>query len=364
VSAEVPAEEMDPALRGAPVVRLPPPPPSAALDPDEDPTPFWMGLAFLLGLLALAQLFAVSRRARQVGTVPRALVFAPPLIRGAAALVAAPVGAWLGIAGHPFFALCVLALVPVTATHLRAHRPPPPKLGAWRSADARWLEAARGTFVGRWLHPRALLDATTVPGFLHLCGWLAAPWFWSDAPVAFDVLLLGCVLPLPILATGTRHAFVRPAHDALHRLLAFTRRMRSLPNGVALRPVMHVSVDGDVQEARVRTAMEHRADGLLRFDLALGHMAHAGGWRTRPIWLLLTRAGSPADLALDALEIDGDASRGGRRVARCVEAKDFEQLRLVIAALAECPAAPELTRGTAAPQETVRDLPSPHAVGF
>ncbi len=364
VSADVPAAAMDAALRGAPVVRLPPPPPSAVIAPERDGTPFWMGLASLLGLLALAQILVVPRRARQVGVRVRALLLAPPLVRAAIALVAAPLGAWLGLIGHPMFALATLALVPLAATHLPRPQLAPSKLGAWRNVDARWLRAARGSFWRRWLHPASLLDATTAPGLLHAAVWLALPWVWTEPPVSFDVLLLASVLPLPILATGTRLAFVRPAHETLHRLLAHARSLRGLPDGVALRPVMHVSVDGDVQEARVRTVLEARADGLLRLDLALGHLPHAGGWHTRPVWLVVTRADSPADTALAALGFEAEPSRGGRRVCRSVPTHDAALLRQVLDALAACPPARASARGTAAPLETVRDLPAPQAVGF
>jgi hypothetical protein len=51
-------------------------------------------------------------------------------------------------------------------------------------------------------------------------------------------------------------------------------------------------------------------------------------------------------------------------VVRTVDARGTAFVRRVVDALAECPAAEETPRGTATPQETVRDLPAPRAVGF
>lgn len=364
VSADVPAEAMDPGLRGAPVVHLPPPPPSAALGPDQDPTPFWMFLPAVLALLALAQIVFVARRARRAGVGARPLLYAPALIRAVGVLVAAPSAAWLGIEGLELPAIAALVVVTLCAAHLRGERPAASKLGAWRPVDARWLRAARRARWGWLLHPASLLDVTTPLGALHAAAWLAAPWLAPSLPVTFDVALLAAVLPAPIFLTGTRLAFTRPATDSLASLLSFARHLKRLPEGVALRPVMHVSADGDVQDVRLRTVLEHRPDGLLRLDVAIAHRGHAGGWSAAPVWLVLTRADSPADAALAALGLDGDASRGGRRVVRCVEIEDAMFLDRVVAALADCPAARVVPRGVAAPLETVRDLPAPRAVGF
>ena len=364
VSADVPADALDPGLRGAPVVHLPPPPSSASLTPARDATPFWMGLAAVLGLLALAQIVFVSGRGRRARTPARALLFAPSLVRAVVVLVVAPVAAWLGLSVGALGALGALAVVALAATHLRGAPPPPSKLGAWRAVDDRWLSAARRARWRRWLHPESLLDVTTAPGAVHAAAWIAAPWIWPEPPVDFDVLLLASVLPLPIFATGTRLAFIRPAHAALRRLLDHVRGLSTLPEGVALRPVMHVSVDGDVQDARVRTVLAHRPEGLLRLDLALGHLPHAGGWHAEPTWLIVTRAGSPAEEALGALDVEAQTSRGGRRVARCAPASDATFLARVVEVLADCPAASAPARGVAAPLETVRDLPAPKAVGF
>lgn len=364
VRGDVPAEAMDPGLRGAPVVRLPPPPPSAALAAARDPSSFWMLLPSVLALLALAQIGFVGRRARRSGVAARSPLFAPALVRGALVLAAAPAAASLGLAGHALPALGVLGALALCAAHLRGGAPGPTKLGAFRPVDARWLRAARKERWRSWLYPEALLDVTTLPGALHAGAWLALPWLLPDPPVPLDVLLLAAVLPAPIFATGTRLSFPRSVPEVLRALLAFARRIDTLPDGVALRPVMLVAADGEVQDVRVRTVLDHRPDGLLRLDLALGHQAHAGGWHVVPEWLIVTRADSPADVALRALGLDDAVSKGGRRVVRQIDAADRAVLARVIDALRDCPAAVEVARGVAAPAETVRDVPAPQAVGF
>lgn len=364
VSFDVPAGVLDESLRGAPVVLLPPPPTSAALAPPADPTWFWIALAAVLGILGLAQIVLVSRLASRAASEARPLLFAPAIVRAVVILVAAPVGAWLGAASEPLCALATLALVPLAAAYRPGAAPSPPKLGAWREVGSRWLDASRSGWRVQ-AGPSALLDATTALGAVHCLAWLALPWAWAQPPVPFHVMLVASVLPLPIFLTGTRVSFPRSAPDVLRQLLRVASSMRELPYGVALRPVMHVSADGDVQDARVRTALEHRPEGLLRLDLALGHLPHTGGWHTQPMWLVLTRAGSPAEEALQrALPMEPAVSRGGRRVVRCVDASDGAFLKSVIEALKSCPAAEPTPRGHPVPLETVRDLPPPQAVGF
>ncbi|MBX3273582.1 MAG: hypothetical protein KF729_25180 [Sandaracinaceae bacterium] len=364
VRADVPQDAMDAALRGAPIVRAPPPSSVAALRAPGDPAHFWIPLALAIALLCVAQIAVVARRGRRAGGAARALLYAPGVVRGAVALAVAPCGAVLGLAGHAYAGLAALAVCALCGAHLPGARPSQSKLGAWRIVDARWLAAARRARWRPWLHPEALLDATTPLGALHAALWLALPWAWAEAPVPLDVRLCAAVLPAPILVTGTRLAFALGPTDALARLLTATRALATLPPGLALRPVMYVSADGEVQDVRIRTVLAERPDGLLRLDLALAHEPHAGGWRAAPVWLVVARADSPADVALRALDADEASSRGGRRVVRQGEPGDAAFLGRVLAALDACPPAREHARGVPAPLETVRDLPAPAAVGF
>lgn len=365
VSVDVPASAMDEALRGTPVVHLPPAPTSAVVDPEADPTLFWIALSSALALIALLQILFVSRRAGRALSVARPLVPAPAIVRLLCVLALAPAAACAGTQ-YPRLALGLLAALSLLAAYRPGSGQAPSKLGVWRVADARWLRLARLARWRRWVHPEAFLDLTTPLGLAHTIAWLSIPLFWVEAPVSTEVLLAVAVSPLPILASGTRFSFPASAAEALGALLGEAARLRDLPEGVTLRPTIHVSVDGDVQEARVRTALAHRADGLLRLDLALGHLQHAGGFHARPMWLAVTRAGSPADEALgQALPgIAAESSRGGRRVARSVEVRGTHFIEAVVEALAECPSAPIPSRGEALPQETVHDLPAPRAVGF
>lgn len=369
VSVEVPSEALVPALRGAPVDAPPPPPRSLAGASDADPTPFWLGLAGLLALVALAKLGAVRRLARRARSRARPLAPLPDFVRALGVLAACAGGALLALEVDPWLALGAFAAAALMATYRAAPPPPGSRLGAWHAADARWIAASRRAGWRRWLAPAGLLDATTPLGALHLGGWLVAPWLLPSARgLPLEARMLASVVALPVLLGGTRRAFPLGPAEALRALLGFARRLRALPEGVALRPVMHVDVRGDVQEARVRTVLAHRPEGLLRLDLAMGRLAQAGGWEERPMLLVVTRADSPADAALaEALpDLSPVESRGGRRVLRRapVTGRELPLLARVLEALADCPAAAAPSRGTAIPQQTVRDLPAPRAVGF
>jgi len=367
VAADVPAEAMHETLRGPP--RLPaPPPPRGGVGESiaRDPTPVWVGLAALLGLLALLKLVAVARLGQRSRAVPPPLVPMPTWIRVPAILIGCATGGWLGVWVSTWAAFGVLGGVALLAAFRPGGPPPSSRLGAWRPADARWVAAARRAAWRRAIAPSGLLDVTTGLGALHAALWLAAPISsaWITWPVGLDVLILAAALPFPILATGTVLSLPRGPAETLRRLLAFTARARTLPEGVALRPVMHVDVRGEVQDARVRTVLAVRPRGLLRLDFAVAQVAHAGGWDSELQLLVVTRADSAAERALaEALPaLERVESRGGRRVLRRAPATLLE-LERVVTALADCPEAPAQPRGVAAQAETVRDLPAPRAVG-
>ena len=365
VTADVPAAAMSPELRGPPVLVAPPPPHEAAVVV-RDPAPFWITLALALAVLSMLKLFVVARLARFARSEPTPLVPLPLALRAILGLGAFASGGWLGLE-LPAVGLGTLALGALLLAHRPGPEAPPSRLGAWRAADARWIAAARRAGWRTWLAPSGLLDATTPLGLAHLGAWLAMPWV-IDAPVSLDVLLPASVLALPILLTGTRLAFPAGPADGLRALLSLASRLRVLPIGVALRPVMHVDVRGEVQEARVRTTLERRPDGLLRLDLALGHVRHAGGWDTQPMLVIVTREKSGAEDALrEGLpELEAIESRGGRRVLRQIPLRGAEIpiLARIVDAFEAAPEAAAPPRGIAVSQETLRDLPSPRAVGF
>src|SRR5690606_33505032 len=146
-------------------------------------------------------------------------------------------------------------------------------------------------------------------------------------------------------------AFPTGPADALARLLAFARGLRTLPTGAGLSPALHVDVRGEVQDARLRVALAHRPEGLLRCDLALSELPHAGGWDAHVVLVVVTRAGSEADQALDAAtpDIAATPSRGGRRVLRVlpVGRRALPSLERVIDALAAVKPATPVSRGAA-----------------
>ncbi len=365
VAVDVPAEAMDVGLRGPPLVELPRP--SSVAAQAEDPRPYWLGFAAWLVLMAWLKLYATRTLGQRARRAARPLV---PLPVWARALLIGAAGAG-GAAASLYdwrLAAGAFALVSVLATYRPAGPTAAPRLGAWRAVDARWLAAARRRGWTRWIEPIALVDATTVAGALHLAALLAVPWVWREPALPLSQTLLLSVLPLPLFVSGTRIAFPLGATETLWRLLRMCRRLRHVPDGVGLRPVMHVSTDGHMQDARVRTALEHRPDGLLRLDLAMGALPHAGGTETVPMLLILTRAGRPLEATLRERfgELVTVTSRGGRRVLRAVVIRDGDLsiLGQLVEAFADCPAAPTQPRGAPAPQQTIAELPPPRAVGF
>lgn len=373
VSADVPADQMHEALRGPPSLPAPPPPRSAAAAA-ADPAPFWFALAALVALLGLFKLLTVRILARRSRSLAPPLVPMPIWVRVPLLLFASALGGWLGPTLGIFPAFGALAVAVLLAVVRPGPTPPPSRLGAWRPADARWIAASRRAFWRRAIAPSGALDATTPLGALHACLWIALPVSsaWIDWPVGLDALILAAALPLPLLGTGTVLSFPRGPAETLRALLAFVGKRRALPDGVALRPVMHVDVRGEVQDARVRTVLPRRPRGLLRLDLAVAQLPHAGGWDAELCLVVVTRAESAAEKALtDALpELSRVESRGGRRVLRRLplERLPLERwlatLGAIAEALARCPEAPAAARGVASHAETVRDLPAPRAVGL
>jgi hypothetical protein len=359
---------MDETLRSAPVVRAAPPPLPEA-EPAVDPRPYWLALAGALALLALAKLVSVHRLARRSRARARPLLLAPAWFRAPVAVVLALAGGTVG-PHAPLLALALFALVMLCATYLPARPAGGSRLGAWRVADARWLRAAGRPWL-RALAPASLLDATTPLGLVHLAAWIAVAWL-PELPFPLEARLCASVLPLPLFSTGARSAFPCSPIDALADLLALARRMRALPEDVALRPVVHVDVRGEAQDARVRTVLARRPRGLLRLDLAIAERAHAGGHRREPVLLIVTRAGSAAEKALAERvpDLPGRSSPGGRRMLRMVRldggrtAQATSAITRIANALRDCPEAPPVSRGTAVETDTVHELPAPRAVGF
>lgn len=360
VAADVPAGAMAEGLRGAPRVRSIPSP-ARRSTAASDPTPYWLGLALVVALLACAKIITAEALARRARARSRPLLWLPAWARALVGLASATGGGWLG-PSSPRTALALFALAMLAATYRVAEPRRMSRLGSWRPADARWIRAARRTWITRGITPGCLFDVSTPLGMAHLAAWISLPW---ALPFPLEVRLALSVIALPILLTGTRASFPSGPMDTLAALLAVARKMRVLPDDVGLAPVVHVDVRGEVQDARVRTILARRPRGLLRLDFALSEAVRAGGYTRAPVLLVVTRAGSPAEVALtDALpSTPATTSPGGRRVLRLLAIGD-DALASVVAALAACPEAPEASRGTASEQETVHELPAPRAVGF
>jgi hypothetical protein len=359
VPADAMAEELrtGPAAASAPVVR------GALVTAGADRRPVWVALALLLALLGGAKMLAVHRLARRAAASARPLVPLPALVRAPLAVAACVAAGLLG-PSEPWLALTLLALASLAATYRVAVADETSRLGSWHPVDRRWLHAARRARWARHLAPGTLLDGTTVLGAAHLASWLVVP-FTLGAPLPIELRLAAALLPLPVLLTGTRLAFPLGPADRLSVLLRLVARMRALPTDVALCPVAHVDVRGVVQDTRVRTVLAHRPRGLLRLDLTLGERPRGGHYERAPKLLVLTREGSPADLALAERlpELESVTSPGGRRVVRLAPLSPAA-LQRIVDALADCPEAAQPSRGTSVPQETIRDLPAPRAVGL
>ncbi|MFK7985299.1 MAG: hypothetical protein AB8I08_04640 [Sandaracinaceae bacterium] len=365
VAVDVPASEMATVLRGPAMMALPPVPEAVAASTDHSGE-WFLGLSVLLFLMVVGKLAAANWLGRGARSRARGWIPGPMVLRLSLCALAAGGMATLG-EERPWVALGLgVALVA-----LGAQRPgpasPSSQLGAWRPVDARWLAVSRRASWRRWMHPATVFDATTPLGLLHATGWLALAWVpWTEPPA---LRVLFSLLPLVLLASGTRRAFPAGPAETLDLLLACVGRLRTLPDGVALRPVMHVDVRGRVQDARVRTALAHRPDGLLRCDLSLAQLRHAGGWTREPCLAVVTRKGSATELALqEALpEVEPAPSRGGRRILRLVPVttrRSLAALPRIVDAFAQCPPSAESNRGAPATQETVHELPPPKAVGL
>lgn len=358
VVADVPASAMAEELRAAPTLEPAPLPSASPQAPPIDRQPLFLVLAALVALLACAKILAALRLARSRRATARPLVPLPAWAR--APLAALLAGAAACASSEPLAAFALLAGAALTAAYRPGARLEASSLGAWRPADATWLRAAARLRWTRWLAPSSLLDATTPLGAAHLGLWVLAP---LHASLPLELAAPIAVLPLPILLTGTRLAFPLGPADALAALLTVARRLRALPAGVGLRPVVHVGVRGEVQDARVRTILERRPRGLLRLDLVIVEAEGAGGYERGVRLLVLTRGGSAAERAASERlpELAAVTSPGGRRVARVAP---LEELARVTAAFADCPEAADASRGILAPDETVHAVPAPHAVGF
>jgi hypothetical protein len=361
VAVDVPSSAMIAELRAPPEL-APPPAPRDAEAPTQrrDPIVFWLALSLGIAVLAALSVFGARRRAQRSRTTARGLVPSPLLVRVLAIVIFAPASVVLGMAVTEL-GLGALALLVILATFRTAGPSRAPQLGAWRPLDVRWLGAVRRSRWSRWLSPWTLTDATTPLGAIALLAWIAAPFALDGGP--FELCVCAAVLPLPLFLGGTRLAFPTAPPDAAIALLAACRKLRALPEGVALRPVAYIDVRGELAEVRVRTVLERRPRGLLRLDLVVIEAERAGGWERGIALLAVTREGSDAERALAerAPELAAESSPGGRRIARVAS---IDRLGLIVDALRECPEAPMPARGTTSPQQTVHELPAPRAVGI
>jgi hypothetical protein len=344
VAFEVPEEAVIPALRG-PRAHAPIPAPPAPTAPAPTLPRALFVLVALFVTFAVGKRVTFERAARARGAVPRPLVPARPPLHalfcagaGAASLELARRGFELWPA--PLFAI-VLSSIQRPVRMISA-----PRLGAFRVATRAHLkDATRARRLAtisptRWLDAsRPLGAASTIAAALGV--WLMArsegPWPFAFT-AAHGATLLVCLLltsPATRLPTPPRlrlAALARLAH-------ALRAPLRADAPPFALCLLVHEDADGQVQDARLRVATPSRPQGLIRLDVAWLERDGLGGHRASPALVVVTRAGSPAELAIAGAlpALRAQQAPAGRRA----RVADLVELPRVLGALGEAePAAP------------------------
>lgn len=346
----VPAERMDPSLRTAAPVSAAPsaahPRPQHA--PDPGPAPFGaFAIALFLAAYALGRIATMARVEQETRLEPTALL---PLGASLRAVLVLALGLGAGMAGslgHHELYFAGLVGITLLALHRRADAPRPPRLGSFRPVRSIDLVAARRALRR---HRFAPFDAGTVPGAALVAAMAAAPilvWAGGDLPIPVAHAVLAASLGGAISIAG--HRGTRPTAPLvdLAYLLALAARIRANLDDDrrwALRPVLHVDVRGQVQEARLRVVLPNIPKGLLRLDVVRAFRAERTRWVAVPALLVVARENSPADRALEQRFPGTPIASAPRRIARTfpIEGSDLARaLAPVLEALAACPVEPD-----------------------
>ncbi len=323
VSVDLPAEALDPALRG-PTVALPHTP-EARSEPVEGPV---AGLAMILlvAFLSLASRasFASACRARDLR--PRPLVAGPfwLILPAIAALVA------LGqrfVLAEP--AVTVATLVAIAAAAIQRApraRAALPALGGGPLGREALAIAKRERFAAH-LIGTPLLDLTTLGGAALFFAAVAAALTLGDelghTPSALSLAAVG-LSTIPFL-TATRFHLTRGRAERLLLLRRLAEEWREA-GPIALR----------LSEGPTLSLIPaEEVDGLLRFEVVITERAVLGGFDAEPVVLLSTAAESEAEARLLRGQIPSPIPDGEGRLVRIVPAHPAR-----IAELAELLSAP------------------------
>jgi hypothetical protein len=277
------------------------------------------GLGLVLALLALGSRHAFAVRAKERSARARPLVFGPlPLaITVAGALALLPLALALPIEVE----LVRLAfLAGLSLERLPEIAKAPARLGRFRAVTEDDLDlAARSRRRARLAGP-LLLDATTPLGAAVLLSFVLALWLSVDAFEPLARVAASALFALPF-ATATRHALPLSPLEKLGRLRAVADAGGGAFSGVRFELVVHEDGSFAIDDARLRALDERFSDGVVRFDLALGSCPSPGGFEPRTALVVVTRAGSPAELEVAARLAETAAIEGpGGLVARVVDA--------------------------------------------
>jgi hypothetical protein len=337
VAFEVPEEEVSASLRG-PRTHAPIPRPTSPAPPLPSlPRSFFMAVALFVAL-AVSKRVAFTRAGRRLGAMPRPLI---PTGVGLYALLALASGAAsvelarrdLELWPIPLFALVLLSVQrPVRMVSA-------PRLGAFRRPGQAHFAAARRAKLVSALSPVRFLDAShpfgatitaLCAGGILLMAREDGPWPFAFGPAHAASLLVGLMLTCP----STRLPMAPVLRLGVLRRLA-TRLRVSLDAeqpAFGLLLLVHEDADGRMQDARIRVATEHRPRGLVRLDIAHLERDDLGGHRSSPVVVLVTRAGSPAELAVaDAFpHLRAQQAPAGRR-ARILALAELTQALTALA---------------------------------
>ncbi len=320
IAFDVPARAMAPSLGSpAPRVHHPhAPTPPARLDAFGRSA----GLALVIALLALAAWLLGRHADRRARLVSRPLVPMPDAVRGLVVLGCAAGGAVLG--PHlPAVAVAMLTMLVAASLDRTTGEERPPRLGAFRpvTAEDRRL-AARAVWRAHIVGP-GVFDATTALGVVILITIFASVFLLmirEPSDVAAATLIPGALLLVPPFVTSTRFHRPLPPAQRLHRLLHLATDLAArvpVAHGIAVEPVVHADAAGRLQEARLRLEGGPHPTGLVRLEVALGHLSGAGGVRAVPMLIALAVEGTTADVALGTALPDAAVERSaGGRIAR------------------------------------------------
>jgi hypothetical protein len=342
IAIAIPSGMMDAALRVPREIRASPVVRTAPSD-DNVPRSHIAGLALFLAILALAKIFIVVRASMRSRVPPRPLL--PLSAKSRSGLVIAAALGAVFYKSEPEVVALLFVVIGISAIHLRAGTPRPPRLGSFRVASAEELAQARRALRDERFGLAAWFDPTTIPGMISFVACSAAPLILSAChilPAPWPLACLTSALVGAILLAETRRSRPMPPLSALAHLLRLASNTRcdlESERRWMLRPVLHTDVRGELQDARLRIVLPATPKGLLRLDVVFAIQAERAHFQNELQLLIVTREGSAADRALEERFAETRIATAPRRTARQLPLGRGlpNQLAPILDALAHCP---------------------------